>query len=154
MDSESMVSLKLCGGTSTHLLELWDYFSVAKTTHTSALLQKFGLCLFTSALIRGFLLGLCLGFCCWCLPLCLMVVSWLYLLAGWGHPGSFLFLTPSMVYGKLKSLCISWVEWQLTTKISIICVCLNCLICIEFVLLYFSYNDSVLAHDKHYIGNM
>lgn len=62
MDSESMVSLKLCGGTPSHLLGLWDYFRVAKATHTSALLQKFSLCLFTSPLIRGFLLGLCLGF--------------------------------------------------------------------------------------------
>ena len=34
MDSKSMTSLRLHGGTFIHLLDSWDYFSVAKATYT------------------------------------------------------------------------------------------------------------------------
>lgn len=45
----------------------------------------------------------------------------------------FWFLTSSNQHGKLMSFSICGTEWQLTVEISIICVCLNCLICTECV---------------------
>lgn len=120
-----MVFLKLHSGDFIHLLDPWDHFNVAKATPVC--------CLKSSATSFHVPLTECSGLACvpgfslWGRPLYILVVSKLYYLTA---PHSFSLLTPSILSGKLKSFSICGVEWQLTAEVSIICVYLNCLICI------------------------